>query len=146
MMNGLIGTLILALPTFVVFTKSCPQGLLPQYCLKVHRSGYVPLFLFAIGAYVPDHLTQVACVRVEGSRSNLLRTVQMLQGRYSCCVSNGFLVDEASEVMPSIVPESIFRSPKVALHQGRVTCLKTFRINAMSRVNRMIRLALQKFR
>lgn len=77
-----------------------------------------------------EHLVQVANVRVTGSKSNFLRTVQMLEGMMG---QVDFL---------SVVLRRRFKRPRTALHHGRVTCLKTFKIKAMSMVRSMAGLVL----
>jgi hypothetical protein len=65
---------------------------------------------------VHEHLVQVANIRVIGSRSNFLWTVQISQGMAGPV---DFL---------SAVSRRRFKSPRTALHHGLVTCPKTFKI------------------
>ena len=63
-------------------------------------------------------------------------------------MSDGSRLDELFRWVgvPRTALKSMFRSPKAALHQGQVMCPKTFRITAMSRVNRMTGWALWNLR
>jgi hypothetical protein len=79
---------------------------------------------------VQEHLVQVANVRVTGSKSNFLRTVRISEG----------MVGQVD--FPSVVSRRRFKRPRTALHHGRVTCPKTFKIKAMSMVRSMAGLAL----
>jgi hypothetical protein len=89
---------------------------------------------------VQEHLVQVANVRVTGSKSNFLRTVRISEGMVG---QVDFLrVDFPRVDFPSVVLRRRFKRPRTALHHGRVTCPKTFKIKAMSMVRSMAGLAL----